>query len=134
MWLSLLFVDGPKMAFEKVVVIDCRDHLLGRLASVIAKELLNGQKVVAVRCEQINISGSFIRNKLKYGLYLRKRCNVNPQHGPFHYRRPGMMLHRVVRGMIPHKLSRGAAALERLKVGPHTGKWFSLSLFLSSLH
>lgn len=44
--------------FEKVVVIDCRGHLMGRLASVIAKQLLTGQKIVCVRTEQINISGS----------------------------------------------------------------------------
>merc|ERR1711934_669265 len=103
MGLSPLSIDRPTMAFEKVVVIDCRDHLLGRLASVIAKELLNGQKVVAVRCEQINISGSLARNKWKYGFFLKKRMNTNPKKGPYHYRAPSRMLHRVIRGMIPHK-------------------------------
>ena len=44
--------------FEAPVVIDGRGHLLGRLASVVAKELLGGQKVIVVRCEQITISGS----------------------------------------------------------------------------
>ena len=43
--------------FEKEVVIDCKGHILGRLASVVAKELLSGQKVVCVRCEDINITG-----------------------------------------------------------------------------
>lgn len=46
------------MVFEKPVVVDCRGHLLGRLASLVAKELLQGQHVVAVRCEQLEISGS----------------------------------------------------------------------------
>ena len=32
--------------FESVVVVDCKNHLLGRLCSTIAKELLNGQHVV----------------------------------------------------------------------------------------
>jgi len=49
--------------FQKVVIVDGRGHLLGRLASILAKELLNGQKVVVVRCEEINISGSLFRNK-----------------------------------------------------------------------
>jgi large subunit ribosomal protein L13Ae len=44
--------------FEKQVVIDGKGHMLGRLASVIAKELLSGQNVVVVRCEQIVVSGS----------------------------------------------------------------------------
>lgn len=42
----------------EVVVIDGKGHLLGRLASIIAKQLLQGQKIVVVRTEQIVISGS----------------------------------------------------------------------------
>merc|ERR1711998_491483 len=101
--------------FEKVVVVDCRGHLLGRMASIIAKELLRGQKVVCVRCEQVHISGSFIRNKLKFLQFLRKRTNTNPTHGPLHQRSPSRVLHRVIRGMIPHKSHRGELAMERLK-------------------
>jgi large subunit ribosomal protein L13Ae len=37
--------------FEKEVVIDGRGHMLGRLSSVVAKELLNGQRIVVVRCD-----------------------------------------------------------------------------------
>ncbi|KAJ3226228.1 60S ribosomal protein L16B [Clydaea vesicula] len=104
------------MAFEKEVVIDGKGHLLGRLASIVAKQLLNGQAITVVRCEEINMTGPFFRNKLKYLTYLRKRCVVNPNRGAFHFRAPSRMLYRVVRGMIPHKTPRGAAALERLKV------------------
>lgn len=72
------------MVFKKLIVVDARSHLLGRLASVVAKELLSGQRVVRlllflvpivflfrvgvsdqviVRSEETNISGSFFRNK-----------------------------------------------------------------------
>ena len=38
-----------------------------RLSSIIAKELLNGQKVVmVVRCEEICISGGLVCQKMKY--------------------------------------------------------------------
>jgi hypothetical protein len=50
------------------VIIDGKGHLLGRLASIVAKQLLNGQKVVVVRCEALNISGEFFRAK----------CTLNP--------------------------------------------------------
>lgn len=53
------------------VVVDGKGHLLGRLASTVAKQLLNGQKVVVVRCEQLNISGEFFR---------AKRTSTNPTH------------------------------------------------------
>lgn len=43
--------------------IDGKGHLLGRLASTVAKQLLNGQKIVVVRCEALNISGEFFRAK-----------------------------------------------------------------------
>jgi large subunit ribosomal protein L13Ae len=60
-----LFIDVNTNCVQQRVVIDCRGHLLGRLASVVAKQLLEGQKIVAVRCEGLNISGKFIRNKCK---------------------------------------------------------------------
>mmetsp|Transcript_20281 Transcript_20281/g.38157 ORF Transcript_20281/g.38157 Transcript_20281/m.38157 type:complete len:244 (-) Transcript_20281:137-868(-) len=104
------------MVFEKVVVVDGKGHLLGRLASTLAKELQAGQRVVVVRCEEINISGSLFRNKLKYYAFLKKRMNTNPKKGPFHYRSPSRILWRVIRGMIAHKKAKGKAAMDRLKV------------------
>lgn len=98
------------------MVIDARGHLLGRLASTLSKELQAGQKVVVVRCEDINISGSLFRNKLKFYAFLKKRMNTNPKKGPIHYRSPSRILWRVVRGMLPHKKPKGKAALGRLKV------------------
>merc|ERR1712039_236406 len=95
--------------------IDCRGHLLGRLASTIAKEILNGQKIACVRTEDINISGSLYRNKLKFAEFRRKKMNSNQKHGPLHYRSPSKILWRTIRGMVPHKTPRGAAALDRLK-------------------
>merc|ERR1711930_45210 len=97
----------------KPVVIDGRGHLMGRLCSIVAKFILNGNKVVVVRCEGI-MSGNFYRNKLKYLKFLRLRCNVKPSRGPFHFRAPGKIFWRTVRGMVPHKTERGKAALKRL--------------------
>ncbi|KAK8381320.1 hypothetical protein O3P69_018424 [Scylla paramamosain] len=99
----------------KPILIDGAGHLLGRLAAIVAKTTLAGQRVVVVRCEKINISGSFYRNKLKYLSFLRKRCNVNPKRGPFHFRAPAKIFQRCVRGMLPYKTKRGEEALKRLK-------------------
>lgn len=46
-----------------MVVVDGKGHLIGRLASIVAKQILTGQKVVIVRAEELNVSGSFFRNK-----------------------------------------------------------------------
>lgn len=96
------------------VVIDGKGHLLGRLASICAKQLLAGKKIVVVRCEEIVISGSLQRNKVKYAQFIQKRMNTNPKKGPFHYRSPARMLWRTLRGMLPHKTARGQLALHRL--------------------
>lgn len=80
------------MVFQKLVVIDGRGHLMGRLASVIAKELLMGQRVVVVRAEGIDMSGSIIKNKIKFDLFLNKKNATNPRkHGPFHEHSPAEM-------------------------------------------
>ncbi|KAJ5079333.1 60S ribosomal protein L13A-RELATED [Anaeramoeba ignava] len=98
------------------IIIDARGHLLGRLASILAKELLCGQKFIVVRCEEIEISGPHKRNKAKFLSFLRKRTSTQPSHGPEHFRAPSKILWRTVRGMLPHKTPRGASALRRLKV------------------
>merc|ERR1712216_420574 len=95
------------MAPGEVVVIDCAGHMLGRLASIIAKQLLYGQKVIAVRREKITVSGGFVRQKMKYERFRRK--------GPYHYKAPAKILWRTIRGMVPHKTKRGAAALGRFQ-------------------
>ncbi len=102
------------MVFKKLVVVDGRGHLLGRMASTVAKELLSGQKVVRLptpfflgcltrvcmraipflvrpwsfvccswifscsffsrqvicRAEEVNISGSFFRNKRAFVFFI----------------------------------------------------------------
>ena len=80
--------------------MDARHHMLGRLASILAKELLNGQKVVVVRCEEICMSGGLVRQKMKYMRFLRKRMNTKPSHGPIHFRAPSKILWRTIRGYV----------------------------------
>merc|ERR1719239_2149943 len=108
---SLLQEKMPGIS-PKAIVVDGRGHLMGRLSSIVAKLILTGNKVVVVRCEGINMSGNFYRNKLKYLDFLKKRCNVKPSRGPFHFRAPSKIFWRTVRGMTPHKTERGKDALK----------------------
>merc|ERR1711990_737354 len=109
------FISNLSM-FEKEIIVDARGHLVGRLASKVAKEILRGQRVVVVRCESLVLSGSLFRNKLNYHEFLRKACNTNPRRQFKHFRSPSRVFWRSLRGMTPHKTSRGKAALQRLKV------------------
>jgi large subunit ribosomal protein L13Ae len=103
-------------ACMQTVVVDCRGHMLGRLASILAKQILSGHHVVCVRCEDIQLSGGMVRQKAKYERFLRKRSVTNPRRGAVKFRAPSKILWRTVRGMVPHKTARGAASMERLKV------------------
>merc|ERR1712166_430634 len=114
--MGILLLIRKLSMFEKETIIDGRGHMLGRLASIIAKELLNGQRVAVVRCEAINISGSLFRNWLKKREVVHKRCNTNPRKYFVHYKSPSRMFWKALRTMLPHKGPRGAAALSRLRV------------------
>jgi large subunit ribosomal protein L13Ae len=48
-------VSGSGVCAKRIVVDACH-HMLGRLSSIIAKEPLNDQKVVVVRCETTCLS------------------------------------------------------------------------------
>jgi large subunit ribosomal protein L13Ae len=48
-------VSGSGVCAKRIVV-DTHHHMLGRLSSINAKELLNDQKVVVVCCEEICLS------------------------------------------------------------------------------
>ena len=98
-----------------LIVVDCKGHLMGRLASIVAKQLQLGQRIVLVRCEQTLISGKHYRNKLNFMDFLHKRTNTNPKKGPFHHVAPSRIMWRTIRGMLQYKTAKGEAALGRLK-------------------
>ncbi len=56
-----------------------------------------------------------IRNKTKWSYFKKKRMNTNPVRGIKHFRSPGKMLWRSIRGMLPYKTYRGGQALARLQ-------------------
>ncbi len=104
------------MSSESAVYVDATNQIAGRLSSKVAKLLLSGKKVVVVNSEKALVSGSrtSVINEWKTKLELSSR--VNPIYGPIHARRPDNILRRMVRGMVPRKKPKGAAAMKRLRV------------------
>merc|ERR1711881_420283 len=100
--------------FKPNLTINAKDHLIGRLCSIVAKELLRGNKVNIVCCEGLFISGNYYRNKLIMLEKMNKRTATNPKDGPFHHRSPAAVLKRMIRGMLPNKTGRGQRAFARL--------------------
>lgn len=97
-------------------LIDASNLILGRMASSIAKRLLNGETLVILNAEKALISGNR-RSIIKEAREFLKISSVgSPKYGPFHPRRPELIVRRAIRGMIPHDKPRGREAYKRLKV------------------
>lgn len=62
---------------------------------------------------------------VRFHHFLHLHCNTNPSRGPYHGRAPSAILHRTVRGMLPHKTARGSAALHHLMVSLFSQEFFS---------
>lgn len=97
-------------------VIDGNGKILGRLASQVAKLLLNGDKVVLVNAENIAISGHPKSIVERYKQLVELKDKANPEHSPYWSRRPDLFVKRVVRGMLPYKKARGKKAYKLLRV------------------
>ena len=101
------------MSFNNAIIIDANGLILGRMASNVAKRLLQGETVIILNAEKAAISGkkqSIVTNAktfLEVG---------HPRKGPNHPRRPDRIVTRTIRGMLPYRKPRGRQAFKRLRV------------------
>ncbi|MCQ5340306.1 MAG: 50S ribosomal protein L13 [Candidatus Methanomethylicia archaeon] len=101
---------------SETIYIDGKDLRLGRMASKIAKLLINGNKVVVVNAEKVVISGKRQSIINDYKRWLSIRTLKNPEKvGPKRHKSPDKIVYYTIRGMLPKKPS-GLKALKRLKV------------------
>ena len=97
---------------EKERVIDCDSKILGRLASSVAKLLLNGESITLVNAEKAAISGHESDIVPRYMQKLERQDKANPEHSPYWSRRPDLLVKRVIRGMLPYKQAKGQGCLQ----------------------
>ena len=100
---------------SRPIVVDGTDLIAGRLASNVAKLLLQGNHVSIVNCEKIMISGNRRNIIGEYKDFLKIASIIHPKHGPFHPRRPDTIISRTIRGMVPRDKPSGQAAYKRLR-------------------
>lgn len=99
-----------------MIVVDATDQILGRMASKIAKSLLEGEAVTVVNPEKAIITGDPRKIYEKYKVRFDLSRNVNPTKGPFYPRTPDRIVSRAVRGMLPWSKPKGKEAFRRLRV------------------
>ena len=93
--------------------VDAEGLILGRMCSKVAKKLLNGEEVVILNSEKAIISGKRKSKVAEAKQFLEVGA---PDRGPFHYRRPDMIVRKTVRGMLPFSQPKGKKALANLRV------------------
>lgn len=92
---------------------DAENQIVGRMASVVAKQLLEGEKVVIVNCEKAVLAGKPRTTNAHYDQRIKRG---NPLHGPYFPRGPDGIVRRAIRGMLPWDKSRGRTAYRNLDV------------------
>ncbi len=97
----------------RTAMIDAKGLVLGRMASIVAKRLLAGERIVIVNADEAVISGKRQSILKEYEDYLQIG---HFRKGPLHPRRPDMIVRKVVRGMLPRSRPKGKEALKRLRV------------------
>lgn len=106
-----------ELAKKRSVVVDALGQRLGRMASKIAKMLLNGVEVSVVNAEKAVITGTKNAVLNHYLRLLRRRQLTSHKVVKVWYpRRPERLVWYTIVRMLPRKTARGRAAARRLKV------------------
>ncbi|MEM4035084.1 MAG: 50S ribosomal protein L13 [Fervidicoccaceae archaeon] len=100
-----------------ILVIDAENQILGRLASRVAKLLLEGRKIVIVNAEKALLSGEPRTVIEGYKKIFEVQTYRNPERqGIRRERSPERIVKSAVRGMLPVDKHKGRAALKNLMV------------------
>ncbi len=96
-----------------MVLINAQGLIVGRLSSIVAKRLLQGEEVTIINAEKAILSGSKASTFREYKQAVDRGTR---EKGPYYPKRPDAIIRRTIRGMLPYKAQRGKDAMARLKV------------------
>ncbi|MEM3412145.1 MAG: 50S ribosomal protein L13 [archaeon] len=98
-----------------MVVFDLEGCILGRVASRVAKEALEGKQVWLINVEKAVITGDpeMVINKYRQRFSIKNIAK--PEHSPSRSRRPDLFVSKIISGMLPRS-KRGKEAQKRIKV------------------
>jgi len=99
-----------------MMVVDGKGMIFGRVASRVAKAVIQGEEVHLINAEEMIISGDPKAITDKFLIRRRVQHKGTPEHSPKWSKVPHMLVKRMIRGMLPFKAARGKAAYKRLMV------------------
>ena len=96
-----------------MVLINARGLIVGRLSSIVAKKLLEGDEITIINAEKAVLSGA---KAMSFAEYKQAVDRGTREKGPYFPKRPDAIIRRAIRGMLPYKAQRGKDAMARLRV------------------
>ncbi|MBS3106578.1 50S ribosomal protein L13 [Candidatus Woesearchaeota archaeon] len=92
------------------MIIDATNKVVGRIATVAAKQALLGEEISIVNCEKAIVTGkrAFVLADAK------RRRDQGTFKGPFISSKPDRYVRRVIRGMLPYRQEKGRKAYQRV--------------------
>jgi large subunit ribosomal protein L13 len=96
------------------IVVDGENAVFGRMSTFVTKELLKGNFVDVINCEEVVISGDK-KNFVAKIMAKRKMGAGSSLKGPLYIRKSDMLVKRMIRGMLPWDRPKGREAFKRLR-------------------
>lgn len=94
------------------MIIDAKDKVLGRVATIAAKKALQKNKVHIINCKYAAVTG---KKEVTFNKYKQRRDRGVPNKGPHFPKSPKRIVKRTVKGMLPTTKKKGRNALSRVK-------------------
>ena len=94
------------------MIINAENLILGRLATVVAKKALQGEKIDLINSEKAVVTGKPKDILAKYDQKFKRGHALD---GPFFPRNPEKLVKRTIRGMLPYKQDKGKKAFKNIK-------------------
>ncbi|MDD2531182.1 MAG: 50S ribosomal protein L13 [Candidatus ainarchaeum sp.] len=105
-----------------MMIVDAKDNVAGRLASKVAKAIINGERVTVINSQDLVIVGNKKSILEKFTTRVDGAVKSNPHYGPKYDRIPSKIFRRMVRNMLPTKKRAKERIIKQLRVFNTTAK------------
>ncbi|HPM85531.1 MAG: 50S ribosomal protein L13 [archaeon] len=105
-----------------MMIVDAKDNVAGRLASKVAKAIINGERVTVINSQDLVMVGNKKSILEKFTTRVDGAVKSNPHYGPKYDRIPSKIFRRMVRNMLPTKKRAKERIIKQLRVFNTTAK------------
>ncbi|MCX6803440.1 MAG: 50S ribosomal protein L13 [Candidatus Diapherotrites archaeon] len=108
-----------------MMIVNVKGLIAGRVATKIAKAIINGEKVIVLKAQDLIITGNKDNIIEKFKVRVNAAVKSNPNYGPKYSRIPSRMFRKMVRSMLPTKQNTKDTMIKSLMVYNETPAEFA---------